>query len=83
MSWEEFDDNCPGCRPAILDLETGKALPEEHPLMVKMAGVWATTSLAERRAWHRVTCLNSRDNLDLLLAENLVARFKAAAEGEN
>jgi hypothetical protein len=80
MSIEQFDDNCPGCRPAILDMQTRKVLPDNHPLMEKMLGVWATTTLGERQAYHRVMCQNSRDAVDLFIVRTVVARFEANAE---
>ena len=83
MSIEKFDDNCPGCRPAILDLKTGKVLPDDNPVMAKMLGIWATTTLAQRQAYHRVMCLNSRETVDLLLVRALMDRFKGAAEDKN
>jgi hypothetical protein len=76
MSREVFDDNCPGCRPAILDIQTGKVLPNDDPLMVKMLGVWAETTFSERQAYHRVMCLNSRDPLDLFLVRGIVERLE-------
>jgi hypothetical protein len=36
MSLQEFDDNCPGCRPAIIDTKTKKVLPDDDPGMVAM-----------------------------------------------
>jgi hypothetical protein len=40
--------------------------------------VWEGTTLAERQAWHRVTCQNSRDRQDLALAGGVIERIKAA-----
>ena len=76
----EFDDNCPGCRPAILDVKTGKVLPDDDPIMAKMLGVWATTTLTQRRTYHCVMCLNSRDPIDLLIVQSIIDRFQASAE---
>lgn len=33
--------------------------------MVRIGKIWDETSLEVREAWHRVTCLNSRDPKDL------------------
>jgi len=77
MSREVFDDNCPGCRPAILDPITKRVLPEDDPIMVKMLEVWAGTTLQEREMYHRVMCLNSRDPLDLFIVRGIVERFEA------
>jgi hypothetical protein len=76
MSLQEYDDNCPGCRPAIVDLKTKEVLSDDHPLMVKMLGIWANTSLRERRAYHRVMCLNSRDTTDLFLVHKVIDRLE-------
>ena len=82
MSIQQFDDNCPGCRPAILDVQTGKLLPDDHPVMAKMLGIWATTTLGQRQAYHRVMCLNSRDPLDLFLVRSVVDRLEDEAKAE-
>lgn len=79
MSWEKFNDNCAGCRPVILDVVTKKPLPDNHPAVVTMNRVWAGTSLQEREAFHRVTCLNSRDALDLYLMGQITRRFEQAS----
>jgi hypothetical protein len=80
MSHEEFDDNCPGCRPAILDVETGQVLPETHPIMMAANRVWANATIEERKAFHNVTCLNSRDRKDLELAYKLTEAIKKSLD---
>jgi hypothetical protein len=80
MSFQEFDDNCPGCRPAILDIKTKKVLPDDHPVMRAMLEVWAKTSVGERRAYHRVMCLNSRDAIDLYIVNNVISKLKELTE---
>jgi hypothetical protein len=74
---EKYSDNCPGCKPAFLDLETGRPLPDDHPTMLKIMAIWETTSRAQREAFHRVMCLNSRDPVDLVVVKGLVDRFTA------
>ena len=76
MSLEKYDPNCPGCRPAIFDLNTQAVLPDDHPVMVKIFKVYDAASLLEKRAWHAVTCKNSRAVLDMALAEDLVRRMQ-------
>jgi hypothetical protein len=78
MSIAQFNDDCPGCRPAVLDPTTGHVLPPEHPVMVTVNSVWATTTLEERRAFHNVCCLNSRTPEDLKLVAGLNGRIQAA-----
>ena len=77
MSIQQFDDNCPGCRPAILDVKTGKVLPDDDPIMAKILAIWANTTLGEREAFHRVMCLNSREPLDLFLVRGLTDKLQA------
>jgi hypothetical protein len=84
MSWEKHDDNCPGCRPALLDMKTGKRLPDDSPVMMVVNYVWAETTLEEREAWHRVTCQNSRASKDLAHAQTIAQKIqKALSEMEN
>jgi hypothetical protein len=80
MSWEKHDDNCEGCRPAILDVKTGKKLPETHPLMQASLAVWANTTRLERVAYHRVMCGNSRDLTDILIVKGIMNRIRKAHE---
>jgi hypothetical protein len=77
MSLTKFDDNCPGCRPAIIDVKTKQVLPDNHPVMAAMLEVWKKTSIGERRAYHRVMCLNSQDAIDLYLVDGVIAKLKA------
>ena len=78
MSRRIFDDNCPGCRPAIVDTRTGKVLPDSAPEMSAALAVWGRASPREREAFHAVCCLNSRDAADLGPAAALVERIKQA-----
>jgi hypothetical protein len=71
MSWEKFDDDCEGCRPVILDIDTRRPLPDDHPAMQKIRAIWATTSFQQREAFHNVMCLNSRDPLELTLVKQI------------
>jgi hypothetical protein len=59
-------EGCPGCRPVVFDQKTGKV--EER--VTAIAGeVFDSASPESRKAWHRVTCQNSRDPIDLTLAK--------------
>ncbi len=82
MSKQAFDDKCPGCRPVLLDLATSKPLPPEHPLMVGIAEVWKTTTFEEREAFHKFTCLNSRDPQVLTIVAGLNERIQKALDGK-
>lgn len=75
MSKEKFDLNCPGCRPAIVDIQTGQVLPADHPAMMKANKVFNEASILEKQAWHAVTCLNSRSPLDLALCRQMTSRL--------
>ena len=73
----EFCDHCPGCRPALLNAETGQPLPADDPLMVKVAKIWATeTTYAERKAFIDVTVHNSRAPADLRRCQSVVEKFQ-------
>lgn len=78
MSWTKFDDECEGCRPAIIDGFTGKPMPMDSAPMVAINVVWSETTIEERQAFHRVCCLNSRDPDDLAVIGRLQERFKKA-----
>jgi len=45
--------------------------------------VWSQTTLAERQAFHRVTCNNSRLPDDLRLTQGIVKRIQAAIAARN
>jgi hypothetical protein len=65
-------ESCPGCRPVVFDPQTGKIV--EH--LSAIAGrVFDSATPEQRKAWHRVTCLNSRDLIDVNLARLLVERI--------
>ena len=78
MSWKAFDDECRGCKPALMDVKTGKVLPDSSPSMKIILQLWSETTLAERQAWHRVTCQNSRSLIDLQFAKDFTDRVQRA-----
>ena len=80
MSRQKFDDQCSGCRPAVVDAKTGKVLPDDSPQMRCVLSVWAGTTREEREAFHRFTCLNSRTKSDIQTMADLSARFQRALE---
>ncbi len=75
MSMKEYQDNCPGCKPMILDIHTMKPLPDDDPIMVAALEVWGRSTLEERKAFHDVMCNNSRTLENLRLAEGLTKRM--------
>lgn len=77
--WKQpHDPNCPGCRPVMVDPETGKCLPQDDPVMVAVNKVYDDTTDEERRAWHAFTCQNSRDTKVMELVGNMQFRFQQA-----
>ncbi len=74
MSWEECQENCPGCRPALLDITTGKTFSDDHPIMIAVNQAWSEMPEEVKRAWHAVTCTNSRKQEDLNLCQRFIAR---------
>jgi hypothetical protein len=42
--------------------------------------MWSSTTLDEREAFHRVTCLNSRADEDLTMVQDIAERISAALE---
>ena len=80
MSHENYEEGCPGCKPALLDATTGRVLPEDHPIMKCVLRFWETTTTEERTAFHDVTCQNSRKESDMLTVQSLMKRMKAAMD---
>lgn len=79
MSYKRYQEDCPGCRPVALDLQTGKVLSEDHPMMKALTKVWEAEGPLVRAAFHRVTCLSSKSPLDLALAQGYMQRAQAEA----
>lgn len=78
MSLDRFNDDCPGCRPALTNARTGERLPVDSPEMRAVNRVWSTTTRAEREAFHRVTCMRSAAEADVALFFDLAERVKRA-----
>lgn len=78
MSQRIFEEDCPGCRPVLLDSRTKQPLPKDSPEMSAVMLVWGAASSAEKEAFHAACCNNSRDPADLGPAQALVARIRAA-----
>jgi len=73
-----FCDDCEGCRPAFLDIETGKALPDDHPTMKTALEVWWEVPKEVRRAFIYVTFHNSHDPEYLDLTDEYMKKLTAA-----
>jgi hypothetical protein len=75
----EFCDHCPGCRPAIIDWDSGKPFPDDSPLMLAINRIWdKETTYEERKAFIDVTVHNSRRSSDRRLARRVAAKFETA-----
>ena len=83
MSKEHFDDDCPGCRPVILDVKTMKKFPADSMEQKTIDRVWSQTTPEVRQAFHRVTCQNSRDPKDIAIMEELSRQIGKAIEERN
>ena len=81
MSYAKHENDCPLCRPAVFDPKTGEVLADDTPIMKAIMAVWDDTSWATKEAFHRVTCLNSREDIDLKFCAMLNQRFVAAIHG--
>ena len=77
MPWDQFSDECEGCRPAILNMETKKPLPLDSPEMQAINEIWDyDTTREQREAYHNFCCLNSRDPHDVELAQQIVSKIE-------
>jgi hypothetical protein len=70
--------NCSGCRPVLLDVETGETMSHKHPAMIAVNAEYDKTTDRERQAWHAFTVQNSRDPEVMVIIADLQARFQAA-----
>jgi hypothetical protein len=73
-------EGCPGCRPVVFDPATGE-VNERATAFACKAFDGATPS--QRRAWHRVTCTNSQNFIDVNLAKQLVAEIQREMDDES
>jgi hypothetical protein len=77
MEDHEFCDNCPGCRPAMLDLQTNEPVPHNDPKMHIVNRIWDNeTTYAERKAFIEVTLKNSRLPNELKLAQRVINKLQ-------
>ncbi len=77
MEDHEFCDNCSGCRPALIDMQTKKPLSNDDPIMIAVNEAWDNdTTYAQRRAFIEVTLHNSRNPMDLERAQEVAQKFE-------
>lgn len=79
MSREHFDDDCPSCKPILLDIQTSQPLPDDNPIMVVVLAIWKAATPGERKAFHDICCMNPHDTQAQLLAKRLTDRMADAA----
>ena len=72
----EFDPNCEGCRPAMMDPQTGERLSSDHPAMKVINELWDAAPRAEQEACFRVWVHNSRADRDMRLAGEFFQRVQ-------
>ena len=79
MEDHEFCDHCPGCRPALVNAETGEVLMPEHPTMIAVNKVWDTqTTFEERKGFIEVTLHNSRSLHDTQMNAAVMQKIENA-----
>jgi hypothetical protein len=78
MSIEKYDNDCPGCRPALLDVKTGEVLPDDDPIMVSVNKAWEKLTPMHKQAFHRACCQNSTAASDLEAMNEIASLIKAA-----
>ena len=75
----EYDDNCPGCRPAIQDRNTGEVLPDDHPQTIAIRKCfYEDFTLAERQAYHRALFQSSTAPYDRECAQRIMEAMAEA-----
>lgn len=66
----EYSDDCPGCQPALMDIETGEPMAVEHPVMQAVLKAWKEkTTYAQRRTTTRVWLGQSTDPADIAVMQ--------------
>lgn len=83
MSCDHFDPNCEGCRPAILDPQTGRAMPKDHPMVVAINEVWDAAPREEQEACWKIWVKNGRDPGDMKLASAFMDKVQARLNPPN
>ena len=72
----EFCDNCPDCRPILMNIETNETCIEDNPAVIRMNDVWKNHSTFEqRKSFMEVMVHDSKDPTDLRNAIQLMHLF--------
>lgn len=81
MHDHEYDDDCEGCQPGLMDQKTGKVMDRNDPIMVVVLKAWKEElTLTERRAAHRVWMGQSQNEIDISLMKKAGEVIQAAIE---
>ena len=68
----EYDDDCPGCQPALMDAKTGKVMESDHPVMVSVLKAWKEKiTFLERQATSRVWMGMSHNPRDMEIMQRV------------
>jgi hypothetical protein len=78
MSQEQYEEDCQGCRPVCVDVETGQVMGPDTLIMQILNKIWDTIPKAEREAYHRVMCNASRAESDLATVQGIIEKFQGA-----
>ncbi len=82
MSLERFHEDCPGCRPALAEVntKTGKLtrMANDHPLMVAVNKVYDASSYEEKLAFHKMSCQNDTSDENMAVLKPLMSRMEEA-----
>jgi hypothetical protein len=78
VSIDRFEDDCPGYRPVLVDIKTGKPYADDSREMKAVNLVWSETTFGQRRAWHAFTCQNVRSLSVIAIVKPLTERIEAA-----
>lgn len=79
---KDYDPNCEGCVPALIDLKTGRPLPKDHPAMVRVLCIWHETDDAVKAAFIRATSTTRPTPADVEAIRGLVHRISSVQGGE-
>lgn len=80
MAWTRHDEECSACRPTVINTTTGEMLPDTDPRMQAVMTVWDSMPLAGKEAFHRFTCLNSREPFDVLVVRGMQSAIRKEME---
>lgn len=78
VSWTEYQEECIGCQPVLVNVKTHQPYPTESPEMQAVLTVFNAASREEKVAFHNVTCNSSTSPGDGVAFRQLTARIQAA-----